>query len=213
MNIDMNVELLTYRTALTSMVKNASEAALTTRAISHKIYFYSMDDCQELLGNIIKLGHESVLEHITLTYRIHNISRGLLQELSRHRHISLSVESTRYTLKKNIDDTDFMCDFMDRLSPRDYKIFAAYLHAIAPDFDTLSNDELKKGLPEFFPTNLVLTLNVRELRHILKLRTAPQAFREFCELAYRMFFAIPSDFRYLVVDCVYPCNQEIIKND
>ena len=172
----MNVELLTGFTSFYEMVDNAMEAALTTRGNSDKL---DKTDPDKLLKNIIELGHESILEHITLTFRVQNISRALLQELARHRHISLSVESTRYTLKKKLDDTDFMCDFMDKLSPREYKIFAAYLHAIAPAFDTLSNDELKKGLPEFFPTNLVLTLNIRELRHILKLRTATQAFQEF----------------------------------
>lgn len=51
----------------------------------------------------IKSGHESILEHITLTYEVNNLSRACLQELARHRHISLSVESTRHTLrKKNI---------------------------------------------------------------------------------------------------------------
>ena len=196
----MNVKLLTSLENFFDMVGNATLAALTTRGNADKL---SETDPEKLLLNIIKLGHESILEHITLTYRIQDISRGLLQELARHRHISLSVESTRYTLKKKLDDADFMCDFMDSLSTREYKIFSTYLHAIAPAFDTLSNDELKKGLSEFFPTNLVLTLNIRELRHILKLRTAPQAFQEFRFLAYDMFFAIPYEFHYLVKDCIY----------
>lgn len=199
----MYVELLTHDVSFAHMVINATKAALTTRANSAKIYDYKMDDCKKLLENIIQLGHESVLEHIVLTYKIQDISRGLLQELARHRHISLSVESTRYTLKKKLDNVNFMCAFMDKLSPLEYQIFAAYLHAIAPDFDTLSNDELKKGLPEFFPTSLVLTLNIRELRHILKLRTAPQALKEFRDLALEMFDAIPGEFDYLVEDCIY----------
>ena len=202
MNVNMNVELLTYRTALACMVMNAVEAALITRGNSDKTRLKGCEN-EKLLQNIIELGHESVLEHIVLTYRIEGISRGLLQELSRHRHISLSVESTRYSLKKKLDDTDFMCDFMDSLSPLKYKIFAAYLNSIAPYFDYLSNDEAKDGLPEFFPTNLVLTLNIRELRHILKLRTAPQAFYEFRQLALEMYYAIPEEFQYLVEDCVY----------
>lgn len=199
----MYVELLTHDVSFAHMVLNATEAALTTRGNSGKVHNYSLTDCEKLLKNIIKLGDESILEHIVLTYRIEEISRALLQELARHRHISLSVESTRYTLKKKLDNVNFMCDFMDKLSPREYQIFAAYLHAIAPDFDTLSNDELKKGLPEFFPTDLVLTLNIRELRHILKLRTAPNAFHEFQELALEMFYAIPQEFDYLIEDCIY----------
>lgn len=56
---------------------------------------------QELLIRVgKKLKHESVLEHIVFNFYITGISRACLQELARHRMASLSVESTRYTLKK-----------------------------------------------------------------------------------------------------------------
>ena len=42
--------------------------------------------------------HESTLEHIVLNFWIKDFSRGVLQELSRHRIASPSVQSTRYTL-------------------------------------------------------------------------------------------------------------------
>lgn len=43
-----------------------------------------------------KSGHMSVLEHINFTFHITGVSRALLAQLSRHRHISLSVRSQRY---------------------------------------------------------------------------------------------------------------------
>lgn len=42
--------------------------------------------------------HESTLEHVTMNFIIKNTSRGVLQELARHRIASYSVQSTRYTL-------------------------------------------------------------------------------------------------------------------
>ena len=42
--------------------------------------------------------HHSVLEHNVLTFLIKGTSRGVLQELARHRIASYSVKSTRYTL-------------------------------------------------------------------------------------------------------------------
>ena len=42
-----------------------------------------------------KSGHMSVLEHINFTFHITGVSRALLAQLSRHRHISLSVRSQR----------------------------------------------------------------------------------------------------------------------
>lgn len=42
--------------------------------------------------------HGSVAEHVTITFHIKGMSRGVLQELARHRIASLSVRSTRYTM-------------------------------------------------------------------------------------------------------------------
>ena len=92
----MEVKLLTSPASLKDMEKFAALAYLTCHANTEKEYVP-----HEVLGRIIKAGHESILEHITLTYSVKGLSRACLQELARHRHISLSVESTRHTLKKN----------------------------------------------------------------------------------------------------------------
>lgn len=42
--------------------------------------------------------HHSVLEHASLTFLIKGTSRGVLQELARHRIASYTVRSTRYTM-------------------------------------------------------------------------------------------------------------------
>ena len=47
--------------------------------------------------------HESTLEHVSLNFIIKNTSRGVLQELSRHRIASFSVQSTRYTMSDLIN--------------------------------------------------------------------------------------------------------------
>ncbi len=63
-------------------------------------------------GKHIWSGNSSTLEHLVYSFYIQDISRALLQELARHRVASLSVKSTRYTLKelKDIDilkESDF----------------------------------------------------------------------------------------------------------
>jgi len=47
--------------------------------------------------------HESVLEHVSFNFLIKNTSRGVLQELARHRIASYSVQSTRYTMSDLIN--------------------------------------------------------------------------------------------------------------
>ena len=190
----MRVELLTSEKHIEEMERAAALAALTCHANTDREFVSS-----EVLGRIIKAGHESVLEHINLTYSIKGISRALLQEIARHRHISLSVESTRHTLKKYLDRVMYL-----------YAMIPAKYHTALQDFlytakgsPELSNDELKYFLPEFWPTNLVLTSNIRELRHIMDLRTAPAALKEFRELARAMYEAVPEQFKYLLKDCVH----------
>lgn len=53
------------------------------------------------LANILRQEHESVLEHASITVRVTGVSRSFLAELSRHRHLSLSVQSQRY-----VDESD-----------------------------------------------------------------------------------------------------------
>ena len=240
----MNVKLLTTSQTLHDMEYNAALAALTCRANTDKEFVPS-----DVLKRRIKENHGSVLEHINLTYSIEGLSRACLQELARHRLISLSVESTRYTLKKKLqnienakqvyDDvcnilpaamfvnlSDFFSHFDDvgRISVHGepivcnlhvlYLALTEYLARMGKQFELLdgekgdvigniSNDDLKYYLPEFWPTNLILTSNIRELRHIINLRTAPNAFKEFRVLAHSMFDEVPDEFRYLLQDCIH----------
>ena len=192
----MEVKLLTSTASIKDMENFAAIAALTCHANTEKPYVPN-----EVLRRIIKAGHESILEHITLTFSVMGLSRACLQELARHRHMSLSVESTRHTLRKQLDNEQWVESLADRLLPcqRDLLYYLVKLAKIS-DY---SVDELKYYLPEFWPTNLILTSNIRELRHILKLRTSPAALNEFRVLAYSLFKAVPKKFRYLLEDCVY----------
>ena len=187
----MKVELLTSAASLQDMESFAALAALTCRANTDREFVP-----REVLGRIIKAGHESILEHINLTYSIKGISRALLQELARHRHISLSVESTRHTLKKNFEAVSASLS-------KEYREYLFILWCKLQDSLNTPNDELKYYLPEFWPTNLILTSNVRELRHILDLRTAPAALKEFRELAHALYETVPDQFKYLLEDCVH----------
>ena len=63
----------------------------------------------ERVGN--KFKHASTLEHINYSFDIDGISRACLQELARHRMQSLSVKSTRYTLKELIKEPEISAIF------------------------------------------------------------------------------------------------------
>ena len=217
----MNVKLLTSPASFKDMENFAALAALTCHANTGNMDKEGYEQ-SDTLRNIIKAGHESILEHINLTYSVKGLSRACLQELARHRHISLSVESTRHTLKKQLaDESPKLLQAIREILPvliltKNSEGNPSYWHEVHiawlqwvlknnPDIpnDVIPNDELKYYVPEFWPTNLILTANIRSLRHILKLRTAPAALNEFRVLAYSLYEAVPEEYRYMLSDCVY----------
>ena len=209
----MEVRLMTHDLAVADMEYNAAYAMLTCHANTDKL---NTEGANVFIERAIKAGHESILEHITLTFEVNNLSRACLQELARHRHISLSVESTRHTLKEKLnsdEEKNFAVAnnniclggmfFIDSASESLSWAYINTLENIAQQFPDLSADKLKYFIPEFWPTNLVLTVNIRELRHILKLRTTPAALKEFQDLCHALFEAVPEDYRYMLKDCIY----------
>ncbi len=73
---------------------------------NHNLEVIKNDDIEssELLNQLAWVHfHHSVLEHSVLTFYINGMSRGVLQELARHRIASYTVQSTRYTMASVIN--------------------------------------------------------------------------------------------------------------
>lgn len=127
-----------------------------------------------------------------------------LQELARHRHISLSVKSTRWALKKIKDKITFYHpDTKDNnviLNNLDIKI-EEIKELLKEGIESgIPNDILKYYVPESLTTKLILTVNARELRHIFNLRTSNRALREFQVLCMYIYNALPEDHRFMYED-------------
>lgn len=160
--------------------------------------YMTTDNGVKFLKDLIKKGHESVLEHVVYTFNITGATRALLQELARHRHVSLSVKSTRWTLSKSRVDValpDGVGEF-----PELVEAFNEYMEKVK---DTIAenkgnNDILKYFLPECVTTNIVMTTNLRELRHIYKLRTGTTVLPEFKELMHKIVKEVPPVHKELI---------------
>ena len=162
------------------------------------------------VGN--KFKHSSTLEHLNYTMYIQGISRALLQELARHRIASLSVKSTRYTLKelkseKFIDhmDLDMVGEYCVLTGDTrvDVCIGQALSNLQALIKADIPNDIAKFALPDAYKTELTWTINARSLQNFLSLRTSKSAMWEIRRLAYAVFDALPEDHKYLFEHCVY----------
>ena len=163
------------------------------------------------VGN--KYKHASTLEHLVYTFYIRGVSRALLQELARHRMASLSVKSTRYTLKelKEIEpfgEEDFEGASRFIVLTHHEEVDRASIRALNNLQELLkrgvSNDYAKFALPECYKTELTWTINARSLQNFLQLRSNKAALWEIRKLAYTLYDRLPEDHRYLFEESLYP---------
>lgn len=147
---------------------------------------------------------DSPMEHLNYTFSILGIPEGVLLEVQRHRHsyqpyenwdgreISLSVQSSRFTLKKlgvaymEVDDPD-LADGLKRI------------HEIIEEKRAagMKNDKLKFMLTQATLYNLVMTINGRSLRNFLSQRTFTNALMQTRSLAMLIFKELPMEHRFL----------------
>lgn len=133
------------------------------------------ESTESFVRNLIKRGHESVLEHVSITVHI-ECDRGVSHELVRHRLASYSQESTRYC---NYGRDEWGLTFIEPCfwdkSGIAYSIWLkAMLSAQNAYLEMLSNgaspQEARSVLPNSIKTEIRMTANLREWRHIFKIR-------------------------------------------
>ena len=146
------------------------------------------DKALKLLRNIVEKGHGSVLEHCVFTFSIEGISRACSHQLVRHRIASYSQQSQRYV---NAENFDFV---IPPEIAEDYDLQRWYKDWMRETMNVYSKlvglgikkEDARYILPNATTTNLVVTMNARELLHFIELRTSPRAQWEIRELAKEM---------------------------
>lgn len=165
---------------------------------------------RKFVGNIIKHGHEAVLEHFNITVKF-ICDRGVTHEIVRHRMASYCQESTRYC---NYSKGDFGGEitvirplFLQE-GTEGYELWENACHyAEERYFDLLnwgcSPQEARAVLPNSLKTELVMTANLREWRHFFKLRCAPAAHPQMREVAMKLLGQMYTMLPTIFEDCIY----------
>ena len=146
------------------------------------------DKALKLLQGIVKAGHGSVLEHCCFTFSIEGISRACSHQLVRHRIASYSQQSQRYV---NGDKFDYVIPPEIEKHEMAKMAFENFMKQTMVMYDAMLANGIKKEdarylLPNATTTNIVVTMNARELLHFIELRTSPRAQWEIRELAGEM---------------------------
>ena len=147
-------------------------------------YQYSGDieKTKRFISGIIKRGHESCLEHGYLSVKFLT-DRGVANEIVRHRICSYTQESTRYCnySKGNGEIRCLMPIGFDLPENRNKFDFWFRSCHVAEQYymdlikEGATPEEARSVLPLSLVTQIVVTTNYREWRHIFKLRTADDA--------------------------------------
>ena len=158
---------------------------------------------KEFLDRILnKHKHGSVGEHLSYNFAIEGISRACLQELARHRHASLSVKSSRYTLKElkseeNIRAVASKYIVMSGDKRVDECSILALENLQKLLLEGIANDLAKYAMPECYKTALAWSVNARALQNFLSLRSSKSALWEIRNLAYALFEVLPKEHKFL----------------
>ncbi len=148
-------------------------------------------DQRDYLRNILKSSHGSVLEHANYSFALRNVSRVATHEIVRHRAgAAYSQESLRYVRLVDIgfrvpaalEPLRQEClELVERLE--EFQVSAAQKLKIDDDgipFHVKKEvtSALRRLAPIGLSTDLILTMNLRTLRHVIEMRTDPGAEEE-----------------------------------
>jgi thymidylate synthase (FAD) len=144
------------------------------------------DSAKEFIARLMKMGHESVIEHEKVTVRI-ICDRGVSHEIVRHRLASYSQESTRYCDYHKQGEIQVIEPFFFIYQPEKYQIWQEAMSNAERAYNQLREQgatpqEARSVLPNSLKTEIVVTYNLREWRHFFKLRCSPAAHPQMCEI-------------------------------
>ncbi len=202
--IDANVEIMTPLDG-DYILKHLEKCGRVCYKSEGKI---TDDSAPAFIAGIIKRGHEAVLEHYSFTVKF-VCDRGVSHEIVRHRLASYCQESTRYC---NYGKDSFGNEItVVKPCYYDEGVPAAWLSACSKaeeEYFRLLEDyghtpqEARAVLPNSLKTEVVMTANIREWRHFLKLRTAKAAHPQMRYLAVKLLHALKSELPVLFDDII-----------
>lgn len=154
----------------------------------------TLETAKKFAKMIIKLGHESVLEHSSMVVQFNNVSRGFTHEQVRHRLTGVSQESTRYVdyAKKgqgpDLDKFQLKCvvpphrDENEKVELDDGRKMS--MKEMFTEYERFYRGLRKAGwlpqdarqaLPIGIKAQIIISANFREWRHIFVMRTGKPA--------------------------------------
>ena len=149
---------------------------------------------EDYLANILRQGHESVLEHASATFYIEGVSRALTHELIRHRHLSYSQLSQRFVNEGDSSvvyppavqgdpEAERVLRNVDQYTKEAYELLVKHLQRTKGYPRKQAREAARAALPNMTETKIVVTGNHRAWRDVLKKRNTDAADAEIREVS------------------------------
>ncbi|MFW6305592.1 MAG: FAD-dependent thymidylate synthase, partial [Candidatus Saliniplasma sp.] len=158
------------------------------------------------LDKIKESGHYSVIEHASFTFAVHDVSRALTHQLVRHRLASYSQQSQRYVDIENFDPVIPESISEDEKAA---EIYSQFMEDVKRTYEELKElvplEDARYVLPNATKSNIIVTMNARELWHFFSLRCCRRAQWEIRELANRMLELVEEKAPLIFEEAGAPC--------
>ncbi len=185
----MKITLINYTENPEKTVSQAARLCYSAKSIADIACSMDKKTQGSLIKKIMKLGHYSVLEHVSFSFGIENVSRVCTHQLVRHRIASFSQRSQRYV--KYNDPKNYI---VPTTINNNEKAKSIYHEALINNFNLYQElisagipaEDARYILPQAVFTSIIFTANARELLHFFKLRCCNRAQWEIREVAVEM---------------------------
>ena len=156
-------------------------AALTTTksgSPSETLEKTNIETAKQIIKRVTGYGHTSIIEHASFTFSIEEASRAMTHQLVRHRIASYTQQSQRYVTYGTLENYVTPQNITDNAEAK--KIFEETLEKISETYQKLLKMDIPKEdarfiLPNAAKTNIIVTMNARELRHFFNVRCCTRA--------------------------------------
>ena len=160
----------------------------------------------KLIFKMIEMGHHAVLEHACATFKVTGVSRSFTHQLVRHRLCSFSQQSQRYVNEKKFDFVEpesIACDTEAHSLFEQFMVQAKAAYCRLQKLG-IKNEDARFVLPNAVESEIVISANFRQFRHMFCLRCGRHAQWEIRKVCLCMLQVLqkeaPSVFGDFVID-------------
>lgn len=185
----MKVILLRYTADAEKLCGTAALTTTKSGAPSRIIEKIEPTNAAQIIKHVTDYGHCSIIEHASFTFSIEGVSRAMTHQLVRHRIASYTQQSQRYVAYDTLEN--YVTPPSIESNPQTKAAFDKTLEKISETYQKLLKTGIAKEdarfiLPNAAKTNIIVTMNARELRHFFNLRCCARAQWEMREVATEM---------------------------